>query len=93
MNRLVVIGDDCLIRQGVTIGAATKRHESPVLGDRVEVGAGAVIAGAITIGDDVVIGPNAVVMSDVPSGSIVASAPARVFPRPWTAPVADKAKV
>ncbi len=82
-----VLGDDCLIRQGVSIGRAANHGEgvhaaAPVLGDRVEVGAGALLAGAITIGDDVVIGPNAVVLSNVPPGSIVAVTPARVIPRP-----------
>lgn len=82
-----VLGDDCLIRQGVSIGRASNhgygvRAKPPVLGNRVEVGAGAVLAGGITIGDDVVIGPNAVVLSNVPPGSIVAVTPARVIPRP-----------
>lgn len=82
-----VIGDDCLIRQGVSIGRASNHGEGvralpPILGNRVEVGAGAVLVGGITIGDDVVIGPNAVVMTNVPAGSIVASPPARVLPRP-----------
>jgi len=81
----VVIGDDCLVRQGVTIGAAGLREEAarpPRLGDRVEVGAGAVLAGPITIGDDVRIGPNAVVMTDVPAGSIVTAPPSRIMTPP-----------
>jgi serine O-acetyltransferase len=65
------IGDDCLVRQGVTIGMKAVGHGRPVLGDRVEVGAGAVIVGAISVGDDVTIGPNAVVTEDVPAGSRV----------------------
>jgi serine O-acetyltransferase len=82
-----VIGDDCLLRQGVTIGSAGepqagRQQRQPVLGDRVQIGAGAIIAGPITVGDDVVIGPNAVVMTNVPAGSIVASPQARVLPRP-----------
>lgn len=78
----VVIGDDCLLRQGVSIGGLRggARARPPVLGDRVEVGAGAVLMGPIRIGDDVVIGPNAVVMTNVPAGSIVAAQPARVMP-------------
>jgi serine O-acetyltransferase len=80
-----VIGDDCLVRQGVTIGATGGSGEAsrpPVLGDRVHVGAGAVLAGPITIGDDVTIGPNAVVMTSVPAGSIVAAPPARIVAPP-----------
>lgn len=82
-----VIGDDCLIRQGVTIGRASNvgggvNSRAPRLGNRVKVGAGAVIMGGITIGDDVVIGPNAVVMTNIPDGSIVAAPQARVFAPP-----------
>lgn len=85
-----VMGDDCLIRQGVSIGITRPSPSqdgvavAPVLGDRVEVGAGAVIIGGITIGDDVLIGPNAVVMMDVPSGTIVTCPPPRIMPRPKT---------
>lgn len=87
LHEEAVLGDDCLIRQGVSIGRASNhgegvRAKAPVLGSRVEVGANAVIVGGITIGDDVVIGPNTVVMTNVPSDSIVASPPARVIPRP-----------
>lgn len=82
-----VIGDDCLIRQGVSIGRGPNygggaKDAAPVLGDRVAVGAGAVLIGRIKIGDDVVIGPNAVVMSNIPAGSFVAAPPGRVFQRP-----------
>jgi serine O-acetyltransferase len=74
-----VIGDDVVIRNGVTIGL---RHEgqrgSPVIGNRVDIGAGAKILGPIRIGDDVSIGANAVVIRDVPSGCIAVGVPARV---------------
>ena len=67
-----VIGDECMIRQNVTIGAAAHvRSEAPTLGRRVQVGAGAAILGAITIGDEARIGPNTVVMTDVPAGASV----------------------
>jgi serine O-acetyltransferase len=75
------IGDDCVLRHRVTIGAATRENmaAAPVLGDRVEVGVGAVVMGRITVGDDVRIGPNAVVMSNIPAGSSVTVAPPRVL--------------
>jgi serine O-acetyltransferase len=101
IGKSAVIGDDCLIRQGVTIGGAGLRDDAraPRLGDRVEVGAGAVLAGPIVIGDDVRIGPNAVVMTDVPAGSIVTAPPARIMtppprraPTPATAEVEDAAE-
>jgi serine O-acetyltransferase len=77
-----VIGDDCVIRQNVTIGAADDGRPSPKLGHGVRVGAGAVLIGDITIGDDVLIGPNAVVTSDVPQGASVVAPAARVIVRP-----------
>jgi serine O-acetyltransferase len=74
------IGDECIIRQGVTVG---NRHmdqprAAPRLGARVNVGAGAKILGAVTIGDDARIGANAVVLSDVPAGARVVGVPAHV---------------
>ena len=68
------IGDDCIIRQNVTLGRLRSRapdDDVPVLGSRVEVGAGAILIGPITIGDDVIIGANVVVREDVPAGSVV----------------------
>ncbi len=96
LARQVVIGDDCLVRQGVTIGAAGSRDEAvrpPRLGNRVEVGAGAVLAGPISIGDDVRIGPNAVVMTDVPAGSIVTAPPSRIMTPPPRRPPRPPAEV
>jgi len=52
-----------------------------VIGNRVDVGAGAKILGSICIGDDVAIGANAVVLTDVPPHSIAVGIPARVLPR------------
>lgn len=67
------IGDDCTLYHMVTLGGVNldpvKRH--PTLGNRVMVGAGASILGAVTIGDDVKIGANAVVVRDVPAGETV----------------------
>lgn len=75
-----VIGDDCVIRHGVTIGMRhSKERGSPVLGNRVEVGAGAKILGSITIGDDAEIGANAVVLRDVPAGAIAVGIPAKII--------------
>lgn len=77
-----VIGDDVVIRQGVTLGL---RHRgvagAPTLGNRVEVGAGATLLGPIHIGDDAVIGANAVVLSNVPAGALAVGIPARIIAR------------
>ncbi|MFN4243209.1 MAG: serine O-acetyltransferase [Tepidisphaerales bacterium] len=77
------IGDDCILRQGVTIGNRSV-HEpllAPVLGDRVDVGAGAVLVGDIVVGDDARIGANAVVLADVPPGATAVGVPAKVICR------------
>ncbi len=68
-----VIGDDCLLRHNVTIGALRAGPSEPIprIGDRVEIGAGAVLLGGITVGDDAVIGANAVVRVDVPANAVV----------------------
>jgi serine O-acetyltransferase len=78
-----IIGDDVVIRQGVTIGnrSLDRPLEVPRIGNRVNIGAGAKLLGPITIGDDVNIGANAVVLCDVPSGHIAVGVPAVVKPR------------
>jgi serine O-acetyltransferase len=77
-----VLGDDVVLRNGVTIGLRHRAFRgSPVIGNRVDIGAGAKILGPITIGDDVSIGANAVVLADVPANSIAVGIPARIHPR------------
>lgn len=77
-----VLGDDVVIRNGVTIGLKrTNNPGAPVIGNRVDIGTGAKILGPITIGDDVVIGANAVVLQDIPSNSLAVGVPAIVKPR------------
>ncbi len=73
------IGTDCLISQQVTIGTSDKGGP-PVIGDRVRIGAGALVLGPVTVGDDAVVGAGAVVIDDVPPGAVVAGVPARVLP-------------
>jgi serine O-acetyltransferase len=78
----VALGDDVVIRNGVTIGVRrTGVRGSPTIGNRVDIGAGAKILGPITIGDDTTIGANAVVLQDVPPDSIAVGIPARIIPR------------
>jgi serine acetyltransferase len=74
----VSIGDDVFLYHGVTLGTDVPLADPRrmVIGDRVVVGAGAVVLGPVTIGDDVVVGANAVVSRDVPSGVVVAGNPA-----------------
>jgi len=78
------IGNDVHIRQNTTFGLARRGDhwsKKPIIGDRVEIGAGAVIVGPIKIGDDAVVGANAVVLEDVPPGCMAVGVPARVIER------------
>ncbi|WP_369137167.1 serine O-acetyltransferase [Modestobacter versicolor] len=85
-----VIGDESVIRNGVTLGftgTRSAREDVPRLGRRVEVGVGACLLGPITVGDDAKIGPHAIVTVDVPAGATAFSPPARIL-RPQPAEVA-----
>lgn len=87
-----VFGDDCIIRNGVTVGLRhTGERGAPVIGDRADIGAGAKILGSIRIGDDVAVGANAVVIADVPSNSIAVGVPAKVRPRKSASVIRDGA--
>jgi serine acetyltransferase len=79
-----VIGNDCIIRQGCTLGnrSLDARFDAPVLGSNVNVGAGAKILGAVKIGDFANIGANAVVLSDVPAAATAVGIPARIVTTP-----------
>ena len=71
-----VLGSHVLLRHNVTIGVARVGGACPVIGDRVEFGAGAVVVGDITIGDGAHVGANAVVTRDVPPGGRARALPA-----------------
>lgn len=73
------IGDDCVIRQGVTIGnkRLDEPFDAPKLGKRVNVGVGAKILGAVVVGDDAAIGASSLVIDDVAEGATVVGVPAR----------------
>ena len=74
------IGDDVHIRQNTTFGVARRDrlYALPTIGDRVDIGCGAVLLGDISVGNDSVIGANAVVLKDVPPLSVAAGVPAKV---------------
>lgn len=80
------LGEECVIYQHVTIGSNTlpdaRRFGSPKIGNRVFLGAGAMVIGRVEIGDNVRIGAGCVVTEDVPADSIVVSASNRVINRP-----------
>lgn len=83
IGETAIIGDYCLIYQGVTLGGtgkeSGKRH--PTLGESVVVGAGAKVLGNLMIGDNVRIGAGSVVLRDVPSDCTVVGVPGRVVYR------------
>lgn len=91
------MGDDCVIRQNVTIGVGglgrghNGPEHAPLIGNKVDFGAGAVVMGKVKIGDNVNIGPNAVILSDVKSHMTVMVPPARAILRPeGPAPLAPR---
>ena len=83
IGETTVIGDNCLLYQGVTLGGTGKdkgkRH--PTLGDNVMVGAGAKVLGPINIGSNVKVAANAVVLSDIPENCTAVGVPARIARR------------
>ncbi|MDC3319266.1 serine acetyltransferase [Flavobacteriaceae bacterium] len=78
LNPLTKIGLNCTLRHGVTIGNRRTDNDVPILGNNVNVGAGAKILGKITIGNNVDIGANAVVLIDVPDNHIAVGIPAHL---------------
>ncbi len=74
-----VIGENCIVGQGITVGGKSRAYEVPVIGNRVYIGAGARILGPIKIGNNVIIGPNAVVVKDVPDNCVVGGIPAKII--------------
>lgn len=83
INPKVIIGKNCNIAQGVTIGQANrgKNQGYPKIGNEVWIGANAVIVGNITIGDNVLIAPNSYVTKNIPSNSVVMGNPAEYYPK------------
>lgn len=82
INPKTVIGKNCNIAQGVTIGQQNrgKNEGFPVIGDEVWIGPNAVIVGNIKIGNNVLIAPNSYVNCDVPANSVVMGNPAKTSP-------------
>ena len=80
INPDVVIGNNCNIHKGVTIGQENrgKRRGTPSIGNNVWIGVNSTIVGNITIGDDVLIAPNSFVNKDIPSHSIVFGNPCNI---------------
>ena len=83
IGETAVVGDDCSLFQGVTLGGTGKQggKRHPTLGSRVVVGVGASILGDILVGDGARIGAGSVVLKDVPPGATAVGIPGRVVTR------------
>ncbi|MFO7593634.1 MAG: serine O-acetyltransferase [Pseudomonadota bacterium] len=94
IGETAIIGDDCTIYHGVTLGGTSwrkgKRH--PTLENNVVVGAGAKVLGPITIGSGARIGSNAVVVKSIPTATTVVGVPGRIVKRAETDEEAAKRK-
>ena len=94
VGETAIIGDDCTLYHGVTLGGTTwnkgKRH--PTLEAGVVIGAGAKVLGPITIGAGAKIGSNAVVVKDVPANATAVGIPARILEEEQAKAEATKAK-
>lgn len=81
IGETAIIGDDCHLNQGVTLGGTStrrvKRH--PTLGNGVRVGAGAQVIGAITVGHHARIGAGSVVVTNVPPYATVVGVPGHII--------------
>ncbi|MFH1651915.1 MAG: serine O-acetyltransferase [Chloroflexota bacterium] len=74
------IGDDVLMYRGAVLGGTSlaKKKRHPTVGNRVVLGTGAIVLGAVTIGDDARIGSGSVVIRSVPPGRTVVGVPGRI---------------
>lgn len=81
VGETTVVGDDCVLYHGVTLGGVStrtvKRH--PTLENRVLVGTGAKVLGPVTLGEGCKIGANSVVTKSVPAGKTALGIPAAIF--------------
>lgn len=83
IGETTIIGDNCTLYQGVTLGGTGKEHgkRHPTLGNNVMISAGAKVLGSFTIGDNSKVGAGSVVLDEVPPNSTVVGVPGRVVKR------------
>ena len=81
VNHSTIIGENCTVCQGVTIGYSNrgKNKGTPIIGDNVYIGPGAKVFGGINIGNNVAIGANCVVTKDIPDNAVVVGVPGKVI--------------
>ncbi|MFI3325573.1 MAG: serine O-acetyltransferase EpsC [Clostridia bacterium] len=80
IGETTIIGDNCILYQGVTLGGTGKDHgkRHPTLGDNVLVGAGAKILGPFKVGNNVRVAAGAVVLDEIPDNATAVGVPARI---------------
>ena len=80
IGETAVIGDDCILYQGVTLGGTGKDHgkRHPTLGNNVMVGAGAKILGPFTVGDNSNVASGSIVLSEIPPNCTAVGIPAKI---------------
>lgn len=95
IGETAVVGDDCTVYHGVTLGGTTwkkgKRH--PTLHNGVVIGAGAKILGPIEIGENARIGSNSVVLKPVPAGATVVGIPGHILDRTRKKPTMQRDQI
>jgi putative colanic acid biosynthesis acetyltransferase WcaB len=79
INQGAVIGENCTLRQSITIGNKVDGGQCPVIGNNVNIGAQVCILGDITIGDNVNIGAGSIVVKSVQPNCTVAGNPSRII--------------
>lgn len=81
LNAKTVIGNNCNISQGVTIGVSgiDEKRGVPIIGNNVYIGANSVVAGNIIVDDNVLIGACSLVTTDVAENSVMLGVPAKVI--------------
>jgi serine O-acetyltransferase len=78
IHKYTVIGRNCTLRCGVTIGTAREDGPTPIIGDNVDIGAYAQILGGVRIGDGAKIASMSVVIEDVPAEGVASGIPAKL---------------
>lgn len=83
IGETTIIGDNCTLYQGVTLGGTGKEQgkRHPTIGNNVMISAGAKVLGSFTVGDNTKIGAGSVVLEEVPPNSTVVGVPGRVVKR------------
>ncbi|MDR1606748.1 MAG: serine acetyltransferase [Streptococcaceae bacterium] len=78
LHPATIIGNSCILRQQVTIGnKGTPNSGAPIIGNHVNIGAGAKLIGPISVGDNTMIGANAVVTKSFEAGAVLVGVPAK----------------